>query len=80
MMTKCQFPLFQIINPFLSSATKTSVYKILMIMPLALQISVPHSPSHDLQQFKYGKKFKVYIFLTSFFVQVASALSVHYIW
>jgi len=56
MNTKCQVPLFQIINPFLFSATNTSIYKILMIMPLVLQFFVPHSPWHDLQQFKYSKK------------------------
>ena len=33
MNTKCQVPLFQSINPFLSSATNTSIYHILMIIP-----------------------------------------------
>jgi len=44
MNTKCQVPLFQIINPFSSSATNTSIYRVLMIMPPLLHIFAPYSP------------------------------------
>ena len=56
MKTKCQVPLFQSINPFSSSATKISIYHVLMIMPWVLHIFAPYSPWHNLQQFKYSKK------------------------
>ena len=79
MKTKCQVPLFQNINPFLSSAINTSIYHILMIMPQVLYIFAPYNPWHNLQQFQYSKKSTVYIFLTGY-VQVASALSAQYIW
>jgi len=36
MKTKCQVPLFQSINPFLSSAANIKIYLILMIMPLSV--------------------------------------------
>jgi len=62
MKTKCQDPLFQSINPFSSSATNISIYHILMIMPWALHIFAPYSYWHNLQQFKYSKTSKVYIF------------------
>ena len=61
---KCQVPLFQSINPFLSSTTNISIYHVLMIMPIVLYIFAPYSPWHDLQQFKYSKKSTVYIFFT----------------
>ena len=80
MMTKSHVPLLQIINPFLFPATNISIYKILMIMPLLLQIFVPYSPWHDLQQFKYSKKIWQFIFSWPALVQVASALSAQYIW
>jgi len=64
MKTKCQVPLFQSINPFSSSATKISIYHVLMIMPWVLHIFAPYSPWHNLQQFKYSKTSTVYIFLT----------------
>jgi len=54
-MTKCQVPLLQSINRFLSSATNIAVYHVLMIMPLVLHIFAPYSPWHNLQQFKYTK-------------------------
>ena len=65
MMTKCQVPLFQSINPFSFNATNISIYRVLMIMPEVLHIFAPYSPWHNLQQLKYGKKSTVYIFLTS---------------
>ena len=64
MKTKCQVPLFQSINRFSSSATNISIYHILMITPQALRIFTPCSPWHNLQQFKYSNKSRVYIFLT----------------
>ena len=64
MQTKCQVPLFQSINPFSSSATKISIYHILMIMPWVLHIFAPYSAWHNLQHFKYSKILTVYIFLT----------------
>jgi len=44
MKTTCQVPLFQSINPFLSTATNTSIYHIPMIMPRVLHIFAPYSP------------------------------------
>jgi len=45
MKTKSQVPLFQSINPFSSSATNTSIYHVLMIMPpRVLHIFAPYSP------------------------------------
>jgi len=44
MKTKCQVPLFQSINPFLSPATNISIYHILMIMARVLHIFAPYSP------------------------------------
>ena len=64
MRTKCQVPLFQIINPFSSSATNISIYHVLTIMPPVLHIFAFYSPWHNLQHFKYSKKSTVYIFLT----------------
>ena len=64
MKTKCQFPVFQSINPFSSSATTISIYHVLTIMPRILHIFAPYSPWHNLQQFKYSKTSTVYIFLT----------------
>ena len=64
MKTKCQVPLFQNINPFLTSVTDISIYHILMIMPQVLHTFGPYSPWYNLQQVKYGKKLTVYIFLT----------------
>jgi len=64
MKIKCQVPLFQSINPFLSSATNISIHHILMIMHRVLHIFAPSSPWHNLQQFKYSKPSTVYIFLT----------------
>ena len=63
MKTKCQVLLFQSIKPF-SSGTNISIYHILMIMPWVLHIFAPYNPWHNLQQFKYSKTSKVYIFLT----------------
>ena len=65
MKTKCQVPLFQIINPFSSSATNISINHVLMLMPPVLQFFASYSPWHNLQQFKYSKTSTVYIFLTS---------------
>jgi len=64
MKTTCQVPLFQSINPFLSTATNTSIYHIPMIMPRVLHIFAPYSPWHNLQQFKYSKTSAVYMLLT----------------
>jgi len=63
MKTKCEVPLFQSINPFLSCATNISIYHILMIMPRVLHIFVPYSPWYNLQQCKYSKTSTVNIFL-----------------
>ena len=63
MKTTCQVPLFQSINPFLSTATNTSIYHIPMIMPRVLRIFAPYSPLHNLQQFKYSKTSAVYMLL-----------------
>jgi hypothetical protein len=63
MKTKCQDPLFQIINPFSSFATNTSIYHVLIIMPPLLHIFAPYRPWHNLQQFKYSKKIDSLYFL-----------------
>ena len=64
MKAKCQVTLFQSIKPLSSFATNISIYCVLMIMPWVLHIFAPYSPWHNLQQFKYSNKSKVYIFLT----------------
>jgi hypothetical protein len=65
MKIKYQVPLFQSINPFSSSATNISIHHVRVIVPWVVHTFAPHSPWHNLQQFKCSNESTVYIFLTS---------------
>ena len=64
MNTKCQVPLFQIINPLSPFATNTSIYHVLMIMPPLLLIFALTVLDIIYSSSNIAKKLTVYIFLT----------------